>query len=130
MTLAVDDATGTGAGWSVTETVSDFEYSGAYGGTAIPAANFVITSVEAATSSNGQAIDITGTDLAPTGPQSGNITTGVAGSLDVARTVLRAGATYGQGIYGQVINVSLTTPAESRAGVYTGTLTTTVTAAP
>ncbi|MFA6112174.1 MAG: WxL domain-containing protein [Candidatus Latescibacterota bacterium] len=130
MVLAADDSTGTGAGWNVTEQVTSFAYSGTNAGTAIPAANFAITSVAAVTSSAGQVIDVTGTDLAPTGPQSGNITAGVTGSLDTPVTVLRAGATYGQGTYGQGINVTLTVPAESRAGTYTGTLTTTVTAAP
>lgn len=130
MTLAVDDSTGTGSGWNVTEMVTDFVYSGTNGGTAIPAVNFSINSVGAVTSSAGQAIDATGTDLAPTGPQSGNITAGVTGTLDTARVVLRAGASFGQGTYSQPINVNLAVPANTRVGTYTGTLTTTITAAP
>jgi len=130
MILTVDDSTGTGAGWNVTEQVSSFVYSGPFSGTAIPAADFAITSVDAASSSAGQAIDVTGTDGAPTGPQSGNMTGGVTGSLDSPVKVLHAGATFGQGTYGQGINVTLTVPADSRAGAYTGTLTTTVIAAP
>jgi hypothetical protein len=130
MTLSVDDSTGTGAGWNVTEQVSDFAYTGTNGGTAIPAVNFSIDSVGAVTSSAGQAIDVTGTDAAPTGPQSGNITTGVTGTLDGPVPVLRAGASFGQGTYSQLINVNLAIPAGSRVGTYTGTLTTTITAAP
>jgi len=53
-----------------------------------------------------------------------------AGALDTARKVVQANATYGEGTYDQALGVSLTIPAESRAGTYTGTLTTTVTAAP
>lgn len=131
MTLSVDDSTGTGAGWNVTEQVSSFAYTaGGNSGTAIPAANFSITSVGAVTSSAGQAIDVVGTDVAPTGPQSGNIDTGVTGTLDGPVTVLRAGASFGQGTYSQAINVNLAVPANSRVGTYTGTLTTTITAAP
>lgn len=130
MTLSADDSTGTGAGWNVTEMVSDFAYAGTNGGTAIPAAAFSITSVGAVTSSAGQAIDATGTDASPTGPQSANVTTGVSGSLDAAVKVISAGVNYGSGTYAQPINVSLTVPADSRVGTYTGTLTTSITAAP
>jgi hypothetical protein len=44
--------------------------------------------------------------------------------------VLRAGVSYGQGTYTQGLNVALTVPANSRVGTYTGTLTTTISAAP
>ncbi|NVM96065.1 WxL domain-containing protein [Arthrobacter wenxiniae] len=130
MTLSADDSTGTGAGWNVTEQVSDFIYSGPAGGTNIPATAFSITSVGAVTSSAGQAIDVAGTDAVPTGPQSANITTGVSGSLATAVKVITAGANYGSGTYSQPINVALTIPADSRVGTYTGTLTTSMTAAP
>jgi hypothetical protein len=129
MTLAVDDSTGTGAGWNVTEAVSAFAFTGGTGSTAIPAANFSITSVGAVTSSAGQAIDINGTQLAPTGPQSGTLA-GVTGTLDAPVKVIRAGVDFGQGTYSQPINVNLAIPADSRAGTYTGTLTTTISAAP
>jgi hypothetical protein len=129
MTLTADDSTGTGTGWNVTETVSGFAYTGGNGGTAIPATAFSITSAGTTASTTGQAIDATGTQLLPKGPQIGTLT-GVSGALDSAVKVLRAGATFGQGTYTQQLNVNLDVPAESRAGTYTGTLTTTVTAAP
>ncbi|MEV8147963.1 WxL domain-containing protein [Arthrobacter sp. NPDC080073] len=130
MTLTVDDSSGTGAGWNVTEQVSDFAYSGSNSGTAIPASAFSITSVGAVASTAGEAISNTGTDGAPTGPQSANITNGVSGSLDTAVKVIRAGANYGSGTYTQPINVNLAIPADTRAGTYTATLTTTLAAAP
>jgi hypothetical protein len=129
MTLAADDSTGTGAGWNVTEAVSSFAYTGTNSGTPIAAANFSITSVGTITSSAGQAIDTTGTDLAPTGPQSGTLA-GVSGALSTPVTVLRAGVNFGQGTYSQPINVNLAVPANSRAGTYTGTLTTSITSGP
>ena len=41
-----------------------------------------------------------------------------------------ATAAYGAGTYTQALGVTLTIPAMSRVGVYTGTLTTTITSAP
>ena len=130
MTVTADDSSGTGAGWHVTEQVSALAYNGTNGGTAIPAANFSVTSVGAVTMTAGQTVDTTGTDAAPTGPQSGNITSGVSGTLDSPVTVLVAGASYGQGTYTLPVNVNLTVPANSRVGSYAGTLTTTITSAP
>lgn len=129
MTLTADDSTGSGAGWNVTILSSAFVYSGSNGGTNIPATNFSLTSAAAPTATAGQAIDATGTDAAPKGPQLGTLA-GVSGTLDTARKVLRAGANFGQGTYTQALNVSLSIPAQSRAGTYTGTLTTTIAAAP
>lgn len=130
MTVTADDTSGTGAGWHVTEQVSDLVYSGSNGGTNIPAANFSVTSVGAVAATAGQSVDATGTDAAPTGPQSANITTGVSGTLDQPVTVFVAGAGFGQGTYTLPVNLNLTVPAESRAGSYSGTLTTTITSAP
>ncbi|MEA2583271.1 MAG: WxL domain surface cell wall-binding [Thermomicrobiales bacterium] len=129
MTLTANDATGSGAGWNVTILSSAFAYTGTNGGTAIPAVNFSLASAAAPAMTAGQAVDATGTDVAPTGPQLGALA-GVSGTLETARKVLRAGAAYGQGTYTQGLNVSLSIPAQSRAGTYTGTLTTTIAAAP
>jgi hypothetical protein len=52
------------------------------------------------------------------------------GTLDVARSVISATAAYGTGTYTQAIAVSLTIPAGSKIGTYTGTLTTTISAGP
>ncbi|HET7399537.1 MAG TPA: hypothetical protein VFJ94_13550, partial [Intrasporangium sp.] len=130
MTITADDSTGTGAGWNVTEQVSNLIYTGSYTGTDIPAANLAITSVGAVTATAGQTVDNTGTDLSPTGPQSANKTSGVTGTLETARTVFRAGVNYGLGTYTLPVNLNLEVPADSRVGTYTGTLTTTITSAP
>lgn len=130
MTVTADDSTGTGSGWNVTEQVSDLAYTGSNGGTAIPAANVSVTSVGAVTATAGQTVDPNGTDVAPTGPQSANVASGVSGTLDAPVKVLVAGANYGQGTYTAPVNLNVTVPAESRVGTYTGTLTTTITSAP
>ena len=44
------------------------------------------------------------------------------GTLDTARKVLVATAAYGAGTYSQALGVTLTIPAQSRVGVYTGIL--------
>lgn len=112
-------------GWNVTLQASNFAYSGPNNGTAIPAANLVITTAHPPTTVSGQAISATG------GPR----TTGVTGTLDVTRKTLQAdepdGDTeYGIGTYRQVIDVALTVPGRSRAGTYTTTLTVTMSAGP
>jgi hypothetical protein len=122
MTLTADDSSATGAGWNVTVQSSAFVYSGANGGTNIPAANFSITSAAAPTMTAGQAIDATG---GPNVPASGS-----TGALNVARKTIQADVGFGQGTYTQGLNVSLNIPAQSRAGTYTGTLTVTISAGP
>ena len=119
MVLAVDDSSGTGAGWNVTVLSSEFVYSGTNGGSAIPAANFSVTAAADATATAGQAVDET------SGPNAGT-----TGSLDTSRKVLSADANFGQGSYTQDLDVSLSIPGQSRVGTYTGTLTVTVSAAP
>jgi hypothetical protein len=115
-------------GWNVTLQASAFIYSGPHNGTAIPAANLVITTAHPPTRVSGQQISATG------GPR----TTNVTGALDVARKTLQAdgpsgGLTptyYGIGTYQQAIDVSLAVPGGSRAGTYTTTLTVTMSAGP
>lgn len=53
-----------------------------------------------------------------------------AGSLDSARKVLHANPGYGVGTYTQGITLSLTIPADTRAGTYTSTITTTIGSGP
>jgi hypothetical protein len=125
MVLTADDSTGTSLGWNVTILVSDFMWVGtANGGIDIPAANFALTSAAAPTLVAGQVVTAT----AATGPQVPP--TSPLGSLSSARKTLSATAGYGAGTYTQSLGVTLTIPAQSRVGVYTGTLTTTITAAP
>lgn len=122
MTLTADDSTGTGAGWNVTIETSDFVYSGANSGTDIPAANFSLTAADAPAMTAGQAVD--GTD-GPKVPAASPL-----GTLDSPRKTIQASAGFGQGTYTQDLDVSLSIPAQSRVGTYTGTLTTTIAAAP
>jgi hypothetical protein len=129
MTLTVDDSTGSNAGWDVTIQTSAFVYSGANGGANIPAANFSLTSAAALTATAGQAVDAVNGPAVPsatTNPVGGS----PVGTLDSARKTVAANLAYGNGTYTQGLDVSLLIPAQSAAGTYTGTLTTTVTAAP
>lgn len=124
MTLTADDSSGTGLGWNVTVVSSAFVYSGTNGGTNIPAANLSLTSAAAPTMTAGQAVDPLGVG----GPKVPLVSP--VGTLDSARKTVQANANFGQGTYTQGLGVSLSIPAQSRAGTYTGTLTTTIAAAP
>ena len=125
MILTADDSTGSGAGWNVTIQSSDFLWVGtANGGIDIPAIKFALTSAAAPTLVAGQIISVaaaTGPQVPPTSP---------IGTLNTPRKTLAATAAYGAGTYTQSLGVTLTIPAQSRVGVYTGTLTTTITSAP
>lgn len=123
LVLTADDSSGSGAGWNVTVQTSAFVYSGSFGGTNIPAASFSLTSASGATSTAGEAVDGTG------GPKVPSTLTPPVG-LDTARKTLQADATYGEGTYTQNLGVSLSIPAQSRVGTYTGTLTVTIAAGP
>jgi hypothetical protein len=122
MTLTADDSTGSNLGWNVTIQSSAFVYSGTASGTDIPAANFSLTSASAATATAGQAVDAVG------GPKVPVISP--VGTLDTPRKVLQALVLFGKGTYTQSLGVSLSIPAASAQGTYTGTLTTTISAAP
>jgi hypothetical protein len=125
MVLTVDDSTGSGAGWNVTIQSSAFVWVGtANGGIDIPAGQFSLTTAAAPTMIAGQAVSValsTGPQVPPTSP---------LGTLDTPRKTLVATAAYGAGTYSQALGVTLAIPAQSRVGVYTGTLTTTITSAP
>jgi hypothetical protein len=125
MVLTADDSTGSGAGWNVTIESSAFMWVGtANGGINIPASNFALTSAAAPAMIAGQAVSValsTGPQVPPTSP---------LGTLDTPRKTLVATAAYGAGTYTQALGVTLTIPAMSRVGIYTGTLTTTITSAP
>jgi hypothetical protein len=88
------------------------------------AAKFALTTAAAPVKVSGQAVSValsTGPQVPPTSP---------LGTLDTPRKVLVATAAYGAGTYTQDLGVTLTIPAMSRVGVYSGTLTTTITSAP
>ncbi len=125
MVLTAADNTGSGAGWNVTIQSSAFVWSGLIaGGTDIPASAFALTSASAPVVVTGQAVSVpaaTGPQVPPTAP---------FGALSTARKVLQATAAYGAGTYTQSLGVTLTIPALSRVGTYTGTLTTTISSAP
>ena len=118
--LTIDDSTGSAAGWTVTESVSDFVWSGTGGaasaGAAIPAANFAITSIGSVVTVAGMAWSVA--------PAAG------AGALNSPVTVLTSAADAGKGTYTLPRQVALTIPGTSNAGTYTGTLTTTMSVAP
>jgi hypothetical protein len=126
MTLTADDSTGSNAGWNVTILTSDFVWSagigGASSGTDIPDANFSLTSAGTPAATAGQAVHVTNGPKVPA--------TSPVGTLDSARKVIQANAAYGNGTYTQALGLSLAIPAQSAAGTYTGTLTTTISAAP
>jgi hypothetical protein len=109
----------------VTIEASAFVWVGvANGGIDIPASKFALTSAAAPAMISGQAVSValsTGPQVPPTSP---------LGTLDTPRKTLVATAAYGAGTYTQALGVTLTIPAMSRVGIYTGTLTTTITSAP
>jgi hypothetical protein len=125
MVLTADDSTGSGAGWNVTIVSSDFVWVGtANGGFDIPAANLSLSSAAVPVMIAGQVVGVaaaTGPQVPPTSP---------LGTLDSARKTVSATAAYGSGTYTQGLGITLAIPAMSRVGVYTGTLTTTITSAP
>jgi len=124
MTITADDSTGSNLGWNVTIQSSAWVYSGANSGSNIPAANLSLTSAAAPTATAGQPVDTLGVG----GPKVPTISP--LGTLDSPRKTVQAAPLFGNGTYTQVLGVSLVIPAQSAAGTYTGTLTTTISAAP
>lgn len=116
------------AGWNVTLVSSDLAYIGPHAGGPIPAGNLSITTAHPPTRVAGQQISATG------GPR----TTNASGALDVPRKTLQAdGPTgvleltyYGIGTYEQAIDITLLVPGQTRAGMYSATLTVTMSAGP
>jgi hypothetical protein len=125
MVLSADDSTGSGAGWNVTIVSSAFTWVGtANGGIDIPAVKFALSSAAVPVMIAGQVVST----AANTGPQVPLISP--IGTLDTARKTISATAAYGKGTYTQDLGVTLTIPAQSRVGVYTATLTTTIASTP
>jgi len=119
-TLTATDASAVSLGWNVTIQSSAFVYSGSFSGTNIPAANLSLTSAAAPAVVSGQPIDTLGVG----GPKVPAVSP--VGTLDIPRKTLQAEALFGKGTYTQALGVTLTIPAQSIAGTYTATLTTTI----
>jgi hypothetical protein len=120
LTLTVNDARGTAAGWSVQILSSDFVYQGgSAAGDDIPASNFSVTDANAPTLIAGQPINATG------GPYAVD-----EGALNTAVTTIGANPGFGSGTYQQLLGVSLIIPAQSQTGLYQADLTVAVSAAP
>ena len=126
MVLTADDSTGSAAGWNVTILSSNFVHDGT--GIDIPATGFGLTSAAQPVATAGQAVVGTGL-LGDAGPKV-PMDVSPVGALSDARKVVQADAGFGQGTYTQALGVSLAIPADTRAGTYTGLLTTTIAAAP
>lgn len=120
--LGLEPGVSEGEGWYVTLQASTFVYSGPNQGMNIPAGSLAIVSFEAPAAASGQPVDPVNGPMVPV--------VSPAGPLDSARTVLHANSGYGAGTYTQGINMSLTIPADARAGTYTSTITTTIAAGP
>ena len=126
MILTADDSTGSGAGWNVTIQSSDFVWVG--------------HGERRHRHPCGRSSRSRRPRCADLGRRPGHRCCAVHGSpgpadlplgtLDSPRKTLVATAAYGAGTYTQSLGVTLTIPAQSRVGVYTGTLTTTITSAP
>ena len=115
--LTVDDARGTSEGWNVSVSSTDFVYGGSSPtGFDIPNTGFSITTANAPTTSAGDNVNV---PYAVGG-----------GTLNAAKTTIRADVGNGSGIYEQELDVQLVIPAMSQAGLYETTLTVATSAAP
>lgn len=115
---------GSGAGWHVSVQASPLAYSGPHAGTALPAAALAVASVDPVPE------HIAGPS--PVDPENGPRLPAASpvGTLDTPRTILVANPGYGCGTYIEGINLSLTIPADTIAGTYTSTFTTTIASGP
>lgn len=118
----ISAASGTAPGWSVNVQAGDLIYSGEHGGINIPAANLSVSSANAPLYVSGDAIDASNGPFVPA--------EGATGGLNTPRTVLTANPGYGDGVYSQDLDLTLTIPGESKPGNYSGTITFSTNAAP
>lgn len=115
MTLHTDDSTGSGAGWNVTQEISNF-HSTVAGSTDIPATGFTVTP--------GTLASTAGAGTAGVTPTAGPV------ALNTPVSVLSAAAGSGMGSYDLPTTLALSVPGNTYAGSYTATLTTTIVAGP
>lgn len=113
---------GTAPGWSVSVQAGDMVYSGSHGGTNIPAANLTVSSANAASYVSGDPVDTTNGPFVPA--------EGATGGLNTPRTVLTSDPGYGDGVYNQTLDLTLTIPGGSKPGDYSGTITFSTNSAP
>lgn len=113
-----------GDGWHVSVHASPLVYSGIHAGIELPASALAVESVDPVP------MHIDGPSMIdPThGPKVP--ATSPVGSLDSPRIILTANPGYGCGTYTEGINLSLTIPADTIAGAYTSTISTTITTGP
>lgn len=121
-TLSVNDLSGSGTGWSVTVQASDLSW-GANGGRAAGNAAIAASNLSVAAST------VSGGDDSDAG-RAASVSAGSAGALNNPVTVMSAGAAYGEGAYSSALTFTLSIPANTHNGIYTGTLTTTMSVAP
>ena len=119
----VVDQRGTAEGWSVTLSVSAFDYVGVTpNGADIAAGAYTIQTANGPVRVSGQAISGTGGPAIPTGS--------ATGTLDEPIMVLVANDGLGAGVHNQIYSVVLIIPAGIQAGVYTAFVNATTSAAP
>lgn len=117
LAATVADASGSDAGWRLTLQASPLEYSGSsQHASDIPADHLTV--------------DTVGTPISLAGASAEGLTAGTLGNLGVARPVVRAAVGKGQGRYVVPLDATLTIPALSAAGTYTGSLTVSLVAGP
>lgn len=104
--VAINDASGTQAGWDVTIVASALTHTNNVD--TIDAANMSLT------------------DVGPLAPADSNVTAGETGSIGSARTLVSAAAGFGVGAYTQAFSLGLNVPGDSRSGAYSGTVTVTI----
>ncbi len=113
ITIQVSASSGC-AGWNVQLSASSFNYSGSFGGSAIPNGNAAVTT-QAPSAASGS---LTG------------VAAGPGGVLSSAQKVVSASASNGLGTYNQMLGIGVTIPGAARVGTYTSTITITAAAGP
>jgi hypothetical protein len=110
---------GTAPGWTVSVQAGDLVYSGQHGGENIPASNLAISAANAPAHISGDGLD--GVYVPADG---------ATGGLNTPRNVLTADAGYGDGVYSQGLDLTLTIPGGASPGSYSGTVTFSTNSAP
>ncbi len=118
-TLTVADTRGTISDWNGTILSSNFTGTGG----SIDASNYSLTNAGTPVKTSGQGRDSVGVG----GPNAGATATG---TLNTARKVITANPHFGNGVYTQNLDTSLTIPAQTAPGTCTATITATASNGP